>query len=128
MTSIYIYPHLGMGDNILCNGLIRHISESYNKVYVFTKDIIAANVMFMYKDNPKIKIISMSGDYEILDFIKFNCEKYHILYLCKICISKKLNIYILDFKFKAENTVLSENKMKFSTHKSFNDFLSQTNE
>ena len=68
---IYIYHHLGLGDSILCNGLVRYFAETYNTVYVFAKPENAKNIMYMYRDNFKIKII-VYEDEEVNTFKKLN--------------------------------------------------------
>lgn len=70
-NSIYIYHHLGLGDHIICNGIIRHYAETYNKVYVFVKSNNIENVKYMYRDNQKIKFIVLSEE-EIWYFLGFN--------------------------------------------------------
>jgi hypothetical protein len=77
-NSIYIYHHLGMGDAIICNGIVRHYSNIYDKVYVFSKLINLTNCLRMYRDNKKIKIIPME-DYEIREFIKIFPENNYLI-------------------------------------------------
>jgi hypothetical protein len=55
----YIYPHLGLGDHLICNGLIREIikkepNESYG---IISKPHTATSVKFMYRDLENISII-----------------------------------------------------------------------
>jgi len=71
MKSIYIYHHLGMGDMILCNGLVRTLTAQYDKVYLFVLPMYLNNGNFMYRDNPKIKLIPMTKPL-ILSFISYN--------------------------------------------------------
>ena len=68
---IYIYHHLGLGDHIACNGMIRHYAEIYDRVFVFTKSANIKNVIQMFRDNSKIRIISMS-DGEVRNFMHLN--------------------------------------------------------
>lgn len=56
--------HLGLGDNILCNGLVRTIAMTYDEVFVICKCINAKNLEIMYSDNYKIKILSVNDDTE----------------------------------------------------------------
>jgi len=77
-NSIYIYHHLGMGDSILCNGLVRHFAELYDKVYIFAKSEYIKNVLFMYRDNSKIKVIKLN-DNEVKDFIKINNKNNYLI-------------------------------------------------
>jgi hypothetical protein len=69
MKEIYIWHHLGLGDHILCNALVRNIAKQYDKVFLFVKTKNLNNVKFMYRDLPKINFIDGRGDQdEFVDF------------------------------------------------------------
>ena len=87
---IYIYTHLGLGDHILCNGLVRHFSENENRVYVFVKPTNINNVAFMYRDNPTIKLISMY-DHEVQQFMSINRNNKYIVAGISTEYHRKLN-------------------------------------
>jgi hypothetical protein len=53
---LYVYPHLGLGDNIICNGLIREIYSVYPNMHLCIKPQYSESVQFMYSDL-KIKFI-----------------------------------------------------------------------
>jgi len=76
--SIYIYHHLGMGDSLLCNGLVRYYAELYDKVYVFAQPINFDNVVFMYRDNPCITIICKT-DAEVKSFMRLNPNHKYLM-------------------------------------------------
>ena len=78
MKEIYIYHHLGMGDSLFCNGLIRHFAEQYERVLVFAKPVYSKNVMFMYRDNPKIKVIEMD-DAGVRSFMRINPNNNYLV-------------------------------------------------
>jgi hypothetical protein len=78
MNNIYIYTHLGMGDTILCNGLIRHFAEKYDIVYLFAKLNYIKNVLYMYRDNPKIKVIQMD-DNQVKSFMAINLNNNYLI-------------------------------------------------
>jgi len=78
MNTIYIYHHLGMGDHILCNGLVRHYAEKYDRIYLFIKPMYFSNVAFMYRDCSKIKLISMD-DNDIRLFMEFNSKNNYLI-------------------------------------------------
>jgi len=60
MNELYIYHHLGLGDHIILNGFVRHVAESYDRVWLFAKPgNNTRNVKRMYQDNSKIKIIPL---------------------------------------------------------------------
>lgn len=62
MSNIYIHQHLGLGDFISCNGLIRTLLKKVEKnenLYLFTPSQYKEMISFMYRDEPKIKIVSL---------------------------------------------------------------------
>lgn len=78
MKSIYIHHHLGLGDHIIANGLVRTIAKEYERVYLFCRPNNFGNVSFLYKDLKKLKIIVMP-DHEIQQFIKLNPDNNYAL-------------------------------------------------
>ena len=62
MKSIYIYHHLGLGDHIICNGIIREYVEKYDKVFHFVKPSNFDNVSFMYRDLKNLNLIKMNPE------------------------------------------------------------------
>ena len=63
MTNIYIYHHLGLGDHINCNGLVRTLLKnkvkSNGNLYLLTKTQYNEMISFMYRDEPRIKIVTI---------------------------------------------------------------------
>lgn len=49
MTKI-IFPHLELGDNIICNGLIRRLVSPSEEYILITKPQIKDSIFFMYRD------------------------------------------------------------------------------
>jgi len=82
--KIFIDHHLGMGDTIVHNGLVRKISEENpdDEVYVLSKFQYFENVKFMYRDNKKIVVISNSDT-------NFNDLKFDI----------KISTYLSEFNY-----------------------------
>lgn len=76
--KIYIYSHLGAGDHISQSGIIRYKCESYDKVYVFCKPHNIPNVSFLYRDEPKIKLIAMD-DAGVRSFMWFNPDNEYLI-------------------------------------------------
>ena len=78
-NSLYIYHHLGVGDSLFCNGLVRHFAETYDKVYVFCFPHNLEKVSYMYRDNPNIRMVPMEEP-AIRSFMKINTQnKYLVL-------------------------------------------------
>jgi hypothetical protein len=53
----YIYHHLGLGDHIICNGLIRSLIREDNEYTMFVKQHNLTSVEFMYRDLNNLKFI-----------------------------------------------------------------------
>jgi len=68
----YIYHHLGLGDHIICNGLVRYFQEKYDNVSIFCKFHNLQNVDYMYRDNQNIKIIGVDDDETVSNYIRKN--------------------------------------------------------
>ena len=68
----YIYHHLGLGDHIICNGIVRHYREIYEEVTVFCKQPYLTNVEYMYRDDNKIIVLPIGQDYDVLNYINQN--------------------------------------------------------
>ena len=59
---ITILPHLGLGDQLLTNGIVRHCAES-DDVTIFVKHSHERTVAFMYRDlGTRVKIIKIEKD------------------------------------------------------------------
>jgi hypothetical protein len=68
----YIYHHLGLGDHIICNGLVRHYKELYGEISVFCKPHNYKNVKYMYRDDTKINILPIGDDSDVDNYIISN--------------------------------------------------------
>lgn len=68
----YIYHHLGLGDHIICNAIVRHYKKSYEKLYVFCKPHNFENVSYMYKDDKNIIILPIGEDNDVNIYISKN--------------------------------------------------------
>ena len=118
--------HLGLGDNILCNGLVRTIAITYDEVFVICKYFNAKNFEIMYSDNYKIKILPVNDDTEAssvfnntpIEYYRFSCgfqankNTYDFPYSfyddCKIDRSNFWNMFYIpqiDFSKELFNTV-----------------------
>ena len=68
----YIYHHLGLGDHIICNSLVRHYQTIYGEISVFCKIHNYENVKYMFRDNGNINVLSIGEDVDILNYIHQN--------------------------------------------------------
>ncbi len=55
--KVYIYTHQGLGDQIICNGLIRESAKKFGQVVIFSKQQYFNTIRFMYRDLNNVQII-----------------------------------------------------------------------
>ena len=55
----YIYHHLGLGDHIICNGMVRHFHKEKGSLKLFCYEHNYKNVAYMYRDLDNFELISI---------------------------------------------------------------------
>lgn len=65
-----LYHHLGLGDHIICSGLVRHLAAASPRVGLFAKKGYATSVRFLYRDLPSIEVIPVEDDEEVRIFLR----------------------------------------------------------
>jgi hypothetical protein len=66
---LFIYHHLGLGDHIICNAIVRNIRKKFtNKLFLFCKPQYFTSVSFMYRDID-ITIVPFD-DVDVINFFK----------------------------------------------------------
>lgn len=76
MREAFFMPHLGLGDHIICNAIMRKLRESYDVVHMPVKKHNLQNVRDMFKDDKGIELISVDGDAEAIRYC--NMFKQHV--------------------------------------------------
>jgi hypothetical protein len=56
---IIVHHHLGLGDHICCNALVRHLVEKHGPLSLVCKPKNLDNVRFMYRDEPRITVVPL---------------------------------------------------------------------
>ena len=74
---VYIYHHLGLGDHIVCNGLVRYLYKQYKQVTLFCYEHNLSNLHYMYRDLENLNLYPANSDYEIQNFI--NSNNIHVI-------------------------------------------------
>jgi len=69
MSKLFIHHHLGLGDHLDCNGMVRYILKhgSYDKVSVFSKSNYFSMISYMYRDTDDINVLEISKEDEYGD-------------------------------------------------------------
>lgn len=65
MNNIYIYHHLGLGDHIICNGLVRNFANNNHSVSLYCKFHNIPSVSVMFQDLKNLNIVGVNNDEEI---------------------------------------------------------------
>lgn len=63
--KVFVLGHLGMGDMIYCNGMVRYLSTLYDRVTVVCKESSLANLREMYADDASIDFYPVKSDADI---------------------------------------------------------------
>jgi len=116
MNSVYIYTHMGMGDHIVANGMVRTIAKNYDSVFLFCKPKYFKNVSFMFKDLKHLRIITMN-EKEVTTFINLNPTNNYIIAghseFWKILRSPDNQLQIDEIFYKLANVPIENKWSKF---------------
>ena len=72
MNPLVIHHHLGMGDHIICNGMVRSLlngGKFYTDVFVFAKERNAKRVIRMFDDEPRIHILVIPANENEITYV-----------------------------------------------------------
>ena len=59
-NEFIIYHHLGLGDVVICNGLINFVSKNYNKIFLIVDINLLNQIEYLYSLNKKIQVIPVN--------------------------------------------------------------------
>ena len=68
--TIIIHHHLGLGDIIICNGLVNYLSKKFEKIILPVYEKYYEQVCYLYVENPKIEVIKILNESEIYNRFK----------------------------------------------------------
>lgn len=73
--NLYVYHHLGLGDHIICNGLVRYIVKNfgYKNIYLVVKKSNVKNIKRMFVDLPEVHFYEVEKDSD------FTIDNYPVL-------------------------------------------------
>lgn len=98
----HVLTHLGMGDQITCNGLVRELYKRHSKLYVYCKLKYFYSIEFMYRDLPNIRVLPMEEKgahdfvqhYNIKNFYNIGFRPTHEMLMgCKTEITVEKSFY-----------------------------------
>jgi hypothetical protein len=65
-NTLYLLPHLGLGDAIICNGMIRSLASRHDRLVLPCKWHNRSSVSWMLKDFENIRILGVKNDAEAI--------------------------------------------------------------
>lgn len=78
---VFVHHHLGMGDHIVCNGLVRSIlndGKFFSNIYVFAKQNNAKRVSRMFDDDSRISVLTIPSDQNEIVFVNHVIANYGV--------------------------------------------------
>ncbi len=56
-NEIIIHHHSGLGDAVVCNGLVNYLSSRFDKVYLAAYEKIYEHLDYLYSDNESVELL-----------------------------------------------------------------------
>ena len=57
-----LHHHLGLGDSIVCNGMVNYLTKNFEKIYVPVKDNNYKTIKFLYSENNRVEIFKVENE------------------------------------------------------------------
>lgn len=119
--SVHILGHFGLGDHLLCNGLVRFYADNHDRVVIPCYHHNVEAVSFMFRDLKHIEVVGVKDDADaILLCDQKNCLR--LGYFNKELRSFNPDIFDQEFYKQARvdfNLRWDDFKVDFSTNPSF---------
>lgn len=129
-SEIITYIHLGIGDHIICNGLINELTNRFRYIHLPVKKPHMQNIRYLYKNNPKVKVFQIEHLSEIKDIKQY--AKNNRLEVLKIGFKKRKPPFNVSFyeqlnfdysvSYEAFKLPHEQNKEKLLTEHLMNHF------
>ena len=72
-NSVVVHHHLGLGDSIICNGIINYLTSALNiTVYLPVKENYFEMISFLYVENKRVKIFPVKNETRDKDIENFS--------------------------------------------------------
>ena len=55
--SFVLYHHLGLGDVIICNGMVNYISRSFKRIHLIVDKKFYKQISFLYSENSSVQVV-----------------------------------------------------------------------
>jgi len=61
-TKLIVHHHLGIGDHFICNGLVNHLAEQHELVYLACKRRYEPTVACLYSEQPRVEVFGVDDE------------------------------------------------------------------
>lgn len=80
-SKLILYHHLGLGDHIICNGMVRCFAAAYDEVKLFVKKHNAFSVRWLFLDLKNVTLIPVIDDIEARQQYNLfkSCNNYEVM-------------------------------------------------
>jgi len=62
--TVGILTHMGLGDHLICNGLVRHFANVHPHITVYAKHHNVPSVKMMYRDLQNVAVVGVHDDHD----------------------------------------------------------------
>jgi len=66
MSAVFLKIHLGAGDLVICNGLIRVLAERHGRIIIPAKPHNESTARWMFSDDKRIEVCRVENDNDML--------------------------------------------------------------
>ena len=98
--KIFLHHHLGLGDHIICNGLVNLLSKKYS-ILLITKYRNYGSVRHLYKENKQVRVIPL---------LSFLTKTIHRERKVTLNLGKVFNLNVLFVGFQKNSTSINWDK------------------
>ena len=67
-------PPLGLGDHIICSGMINYLTKKFKEIYIPVFQRNYDNIKYLYQENKKVKLFLVSPSEEDKDVFDFGIQ------------------------------------------------------
>jgi hypothetical protein len=71
MTPIVLYHHIGLGDHFICNGLVNHLLDEHERIYLACNRLHVGTVTSLYSEEPRVTVFPVDDDRQEDDVAAF---------------------------------------------------------
>jgi len=111
-SEVIIHHHSGLGDAIICNGMVNYLSEKFDKIYLAAHYKIYDHLNYLYSENDAVELLHYEKAIDI-----YKNKKLPVLRVGFEKNSKKFNISFydqldLDYQISFDMFHIPSNKSK----------------